>query len=127
MYQCIKCGLFTGEKKEIDALKEISRLQAEVKRLKETIKNLKSGHFCPQPQLAKAKMATSCNCAHSDRHRAIDWATIEKLQAKVKWLKENLIEYGRHCAGCSQEFAKKYRCRCGWDKIEQALKESNGK
>ena len=45
-------------------------------------------------------------------------------QAKeIKGLKENLIEYGRHAAGCSQEYAKKHGCRCGWwDAVEKILK-----
>ena len=47
---------------------------------------------------------------------------VYELEAENARLKENLIEYGRHAAGCSQEFAKKYRCRCGWDKVEQELK-----
>lgn len=49
---------------------------------KETeLNDLKSGHFCLSPQMAK--MATLCDCAHSDRHRATDWATIDELQAEL--------------------------------------------
>lgn len=51
-------------------------------------------------------------------------AKLTSLQAENKRLREDLIEYGRHAAGCSQEFALKYRCRCGWDKVEKALNES---
>lgn len=71
---------------EIDQIKQ---LQAKNKQLKETIKDLKSGHFCPIPQLAKSANAT-CDCAHSDRHRAIDWATIDKLEAENKLLQARL-------------------------------------
>ena len=42
-------------------------------------------------------------------------------------LRELLNEYGRHSAGCSAEYAKKYGCRCGWDREMQALKEQDGK
>ena len=53
-------------------------------------------------------------------------AQLEKEKAEqakeIKGLKENLIEYGRHAAGCSQEYAKKYRCRCGWDAVGKVLK-----
>jgi len=45
------------------------------------------------------------------------------LQAENKWLKEELIEFGRHGQGCSRQWGTKYRCKCGWEKIEQALKE----
>lgn len=57
----------------------------------------------------------------------VDWVAdlIEdyKAQAKrIEELKADLIEYGRHQPGCSQEHDKKYRCR--WEKVEQALKEN---
>ena len=61
--------------------------QAEViKELKEENKNLKSGHFCPSPQLGK--LAISCNCVHSDRHRAIDWVEIAKLKEALEKIKQ---------------------------------------
>jgi hypothetical protein len=44
-------------------------------------------------------------------------------QEKNRWLRENLIEYGRHEQGCNQAYNKKYSCRCGWNRVEQALKE----
>ena len=53
---------------------------------KEEIQNLKSGHFCPTPQLSE--FATICNCAHSDKHRAIDWASIDKLESENKELRD---------------------------------------
>ena len=50
-------------------------------------------------------------------------ARLAEQAEEIKGLKENLIEYGRHAAGCSQEYAKKYRCRCGWwDAVEKILK-----
>lgn len=79
----------------------IEQLQAE-------IEDLKSGHFCPSPQLAKE--ATICNCAHSDRHRAMDWEKIKQLQAALE-------KYGEHLPGC--EFAWKTdgprKCSCGFE------------
>ena len=57
------------------------------------------------------------------------YAEIEKNHAKLqdenKWLKEELIEFGRHGQGCSRQWGTKYRCKCGWEKIEQALKDNN--
>ena len=37
-------------------------------------------------------------------------------------LKELLIEYGGHQPGCPNQYDKKYHCRCGWEKVKQALK-----
>ena len=61
---------------------------------------------------------------HADCDKQLNEAEEQILNLKTenKELLEYLIEYGRHAPGCSQEFAKKYRCRCGWDKVEQALK-----
>ena len=44
--------------------------------------------ICPIPQLAS--LATTCDCAHSDRHRATDWAKIEQLTIDNKQLKHAL-------------------------------------
>ena len=45
------------------------------------------------------------------------------LEEENKELKELLIEYGRHSAGCSKQYDKKYPCRCGWDRErKKALK-----
>ncbi len=63
------------------AISQIYDLCAEVEKLQTEIENLISGHFCPSPQLSK--FSTTCNCAHSDRHRAMDWASIDKLQAEL--------------------------------------------
>ena len=63
-------------------------LEAENRELKEKIKDLESGHFCPQPQLSK--LASTCDCAHSDKHRALDWAAIDKLDAENEQYREAL-------------------------------------
>jgi len=63
------------------ANKRIADLQTQLAEAKERIEGLISGHFCCSPQLAK--IATTCNCAHSDRHRAMDWAIIDKLQQQL--------------------------------------------
>ncbi len=47
---------------------------------------------------------------------------IQHLQAENKELKQNLLEFGRHSEGCSRTFGEKYRCKCGWLKVQQALK-----
>ena len=72
---------------------ENARLKDEIAKLKEDKKDLISGHFCPNPQLSQ--LASSCNCAHSDRHRKMDWETIDKLRTE---LAENDIfkEFIRH-------------------------------
>jgi len=68
------------DKKRHDIIEQVEDLIAENE-------NLKSGHFCPHPQLAK--LATTCNCVHSDKHRATDWAQISQLQAELdkhRWI-----------------------------------------
>lgn len=45
-----------------------------------------------------------------------------KLLEEIEQLKQDLIEYGRHAEGCSRAFGEKYRCRCGWLRVKQALK-----
>lgn len=59
----------------------------EIATLKEEKKNLLSGHFCPSPQLAK--LASICDCAHSDKHRKDDWATIDRLTAALEKIAKN--------------------------------------
>ena len=68
------------------AEKRIERDKAHIEQLEEENKDLISGHFCPSPQLSK--LATICDCAHSDRHRALDWARIERLEAELKGAKD---------------------------------------
>ena len=43
--------------------------------------------------------------------------SLDVSEASCKELKELLTEYGRHSPGCSREFGKKYRCRCGWSEV----------
>ena len=43
---------------------------------------------------------------------------LDASEASCKVSKELLTEYGRHSPGCSREFDKKYRCRCGWSEVE---------
>ncbi len=45
----------------------------------------------------------------------------DKLQERIKELKELLTEYGRHSEGCPAQYNKKYDCNCGWDR-EKVLK-----
>ena len=47
---------------------------------------------------------------------------IKQLETKNKELKLNLLEFGRHSEGCNYPHNKEYGCKCGWLKIEQALK-----
>ena len=35
---------------------------------------------------------------------------------KIKELKQDLLEFGRHSEGCSAPYS--YPCRCGWDKVK---------
>lgn len=55
------------------------------------------------------------------------WEAVEKrleqLQAELNETRRDLLEFGRHSEGCSHAFDVKYRCRCGWLKTEQVLKE----
>ena len=69
--------------KYLDALAHITRLVGEKK-------DILSGHFCPSPQLGK--LADSCDCVHSDKHRAIDRATIDRLQATITTQAEDLAQ-----------------------------------
>jgi len=94
---------------------ELAELQAENKRLEERNKDLISGHFCPQPQLSK--LADSCNCAHSDRHREVDWASIDKLQAENKLLKKQFNVLSEMVILQEPEM---------WEAYLQALKDNNG-
>ena len=69
-----------------EACDHLDRLEVEKKELEERTKDLISGHFCPSPQLSK--MADTCDCSHSDRHRAMDWAVIDKLESQLANYKE---------------------------------------
>ena len=80
------------------AKQEYNGLGLQLEQLQADIRNLKSGHFCPSPQLAA--LGDVCNCAHSDRHRAMDWSTIKELQAERDKLKRNLLIYGLHLDDC---------------------------
>ena len=42
MYQCIRCGMLTGDVKEVDALKKISQLQAELDNRNDRILGLRT-------------------------------------------------------------------------------------
>jgi hypothetical protein len=46
---------------------------------------------------------------------------MERVIGRNKQLREDLIEYGRHQPGCSEKFAAEHGCRCGWDKVKEAL------
>jgi len=67
-----------------------------------------------------------CTLEEQDKELKDRIAELEKEKAEqakeIKGVKENLIEYGRHAAGCSQEYAKKHGCRCGWDAVGKVLK-----
>lgn len=88
---------------------ERDRLQAENKKQKELIDQLCSQEPCPKCGYGVTSACYGCE--------------IKQLQAEVKQLKEDLIEFGRHSEGCSRQWDEKYRCKCGWDKVEQALKK----
>ena len=49
---------------------------------------------------------------------------VDRLMEEIKGLKQDLIEFGRHSPGCPNQYDKKYHCKCGWLKVEQALKET---
>lgn len=96
--QCKHCGsVMMGDAKAWNkrVLAELAKqpdLEKENERLKEENKGLKSGHFCPSPQISQ--MATTCNCAHSDKHRAMDWARIDQLEAEIERLKRKIKRQG---------------------------------
>ncbi len=50
-------------------------------------------------------------------------AAIKALRSEVERQKEDLLEFGRHTAGCSAALGEQYRCRCGWREYEKTLKE----
>jgi len=66
----------------------IDAQQEEIEKLKQANEGLLSGHFCPNPQLSK--LASTCDCVHSDRHRKGDWEIIDKLTAENAKLCEKL-------------------------------------
>lgn len=41
-------------------------------------------------------------------------AEVQRLTAENANLRQLVIEYGRHCEGCSAACGDQYRCRCGW-------------
>lgn len=54
-------------------------------------------------------------------------AVVDRLMEENEKLKQIIAEYSRHNPGCSAQFGKKYRCKCGWDKVKKGIdgKESN--
>jgi len=70
---------------------DVLEIALAVKQLQAELDNIKSGHFCPIPQLAK--LATTCNCVHLDKHREAGWATINRLQAELDKYKQRLMRH----------------------------------
>ncbi|MHC4324086.1 MAG: hypothetical protein ACYSUX_07420 [Planctomycetota bacterium] len=48
---------------------------------------------------------------------------LEAKDERIKELRQNLIEFGRHSNGCIGRFDP-HPCKCGWKEVEQALKEA---
>jgi len=101
-----------------------------------------SEHFCPnKPQLSK--LANLCDCAHSDRHRKMDWETINSLTADINTkekdianLKKEALEYRKMdkqnyvvCGKCHKEYHTLNLFDCPWcDQAQEEEKqgEKNG-
>jgi len=66
---------------------DIERLKAELAEARQMNEDFLSGHFCPNPQLSK--LASTCDCAHSDRHRKMDWETIDGLTKVLEKIAKN--------------------------------------
>jgi hypothetical protein len=62
---------------------------------------------------AAAKQACDIIDRQEAEHKAKD--------KRIKELRQDLIEFGRHSQGCTGRF-EPYTCTCGWSKVEQALK-----
>jgi len=68
-------------------LDEIAQLTADIAEARQMNEDFLSGHFCPNPQLSK--LASTCDCAHSDRHRKMDWETIDGLTKVLEKIAKN--------------------------------------
>ena len=78
-----KCLVNNAQK----SLDEIAQLTADIAEARQMNEDFLSGHFCPNPQLSK--LASTCDCAHSDRHRKMDWETIDGLTKVLEKIAKN--------------------------------------
>ena len=76
----------TNERSRL-AEKKRSELTADLAEARQMNEVFLSGHFCPNPQLSK--LASTCDCAHSDRHRKMDWETIDGLTKVLEKIAKN--------------------------------------